>query len=474
MFNNFENQTNRLALLKHFDSDTQKAIDDASRQECKVFQGDLDSEVKAHLVSMLDEGTVTKMPKLSSFNIARRIIKQEASIYKEKPVRTYENLNEDQVQKIELINKDMKLDTMLSVSNSYYRLQASNLIFIMPKKGQLRMRILKKHEYRRWLDEDGDTLGYMISNTDLSGGDKTKEIHNVWTEKYNFRMDGEGKLLDAVEGNVDITNPLNKLPFIEVTNSEDLYRGIVKFCIEFNAALSDLYHIMRMQGWSQLIVKGPEELMERMSDLKIGVNSVLFLQTTQKGEDATETKPVDAQYISPSPDLAGSIKVIETLLSAFLTSEGIDPKAVSMSGQASSYSSGWERLLALIEQFVATQEDFDLYKRVEESIFAIQKAYINTYKGASGDTINEKYMPQALNEEASISTTFKKPAMVETEAEKSTRLGNEIALGLRSKVSAIEEKYEVSKEKAQKMLKEIDAEKVVVKPVINEVVNEEK
>jgi hypothetical protein len=263
-------------------------------------------------------------------------------------------------------------------------------------------------------------------------------------------MDGKGNILSE-----DPTNPIGILPFIDIHHEKDmefwvrLGQAITDFSIQFNASLSDLANIVRMQGWGQAWLKGPKELLPE--SIVVGVNKILKLPIDVNNNISTEFG-----FSTPSPDLQGSINFIETMLAMFMSSRGIDPKSVS--GKADSktyYSSGIERLLALVEKFEATKEDYSLFKRVEYELFEIIKRYINIYGGTE---VLPTWRYGILNEDSYEYTEFNKPEMIQTESEKLDVIQKKLELGLITKTEAIMMDRGIDKDQAEAILQEIEAE----------------
>ena len=145
---------------------------------------------------------------------------------------------------------------------------------------------------------------------------------------------------------------------------------------------------------------------------------------------------------------------IESLVALFLTSRGIDPKSVTTNKDVQTYTSGMERLLAMIEKFEASRSDFDIYKSAETNIFEIVKAYVNTYAGT--DVLQYNMSP--IPESAYVEVTFEKPEMIETEMDKLAEIEKKLDLGLITKAEAIAEDREIELDEAKKIKEEIDSE----------------
>jgi hypothetical protein len=429
------------------------------------------------------------MPIISSINLSKRIVTQEASIYKTEPKRTFELLTDEQISAVEQIYMDASVNSKLLKANQLLKLQGQSILYVVPIDGKIVVKNILPYQldvipnetnpeiadcyiisafdrrnlnytqnypkqnapYPSYVYPGNNTYSDAINNKIADADDYLlQERYVVWTKELNFIMDGKGNILSE-----DPTNPIGILPFIDIHHEKDmefwvrLGQAITDFSIQFNASLSDLANIVRMQGWGQAWLKGPKELLPE--SIVVGVNKILKLPIDVNNNISTEFG-----FSTPSPDLQGSINFIETMLAMFMSSRGIDPKSVS--GKADSktyYSSGIERLLALVEKFEATKEDYSLFKRVEYELFEIIKRYINIYGGTE---VLPTWRYGILNEDSYEYTEFNKPEMIQTESEKLDVIQKKLELGLITKTEAIMMDRGIDKDQAEAILQEIEAE----------------
>jgi hypothetical protein len=195
----------------------------------------------------------------------------------------------------------------------------------------------------------------------------------------------------------------------------------------------------------------------------IGPNQFIFLPQNASNPNSK----LELDFKSPSPNLEGSLKSIESLVALFLSTRGIDIKSIAVNNSGASFSSALEKLLAMIDQFKATKSDFDLYKMVESKIHDIVTKYLALLSGTN--ILNPKYYvtPSIVNSE--ICVNFLEPQMIETTAEKLDNAQKKIDLGITDAVEvlsmvdgiteeAAEEKLEKIAERKAKKLQEIAIE----------------
>jgi hypothetical protein len=460
-------QEDRLAILASIRTEENKQRKAASLKQFEIYSDRLTQYVKEYLESQFSKNTVKQMPLVSSINIAKKIVNQEASIYKHDVSREFIGADEREEEVLYTLYNEMNFNSKMLKANQVFKLQNQALLMIVPKNGQLIARVLMGHHYDVVLDpEDSITpIGYIVSAFDkdlyikTTYGDKQNqpigdeddyksilERYVVWTKDYNFIMDGNGKILTE-----DIVSPLADyqiMPFVDISIEKDfeyfvrLGQSLTDFTVQYNAAMSDLGNVVRIQGWSQAVFKGPKELIPE--NLHIGPNLILKLPT-----DNTNAADVDFSFVSPSPDIDGSIKYVEMLLSNFLTTHGVDPSTVLSGSQK--FTSGIERLLSMIDKFEASKSDFSLFKDVEFKCFDIVKAWCNTYAGT--DVL---YSAQAVSDDIKLSVKYSEPQMIQSRQEKIESIAREMELGLKSRKDAIKELYGFNDEAALSKIEEID------------------
>lgn len=482
-----KNQESRKLLIKQFKEDG-KERDKQSQMEYDIFSGRIENYVNEELKEKYGEQTFKSMTKINTVNMAKRVASQEASIYKENPDRSFGIEDKTVRDNLETMYEKIQVTPKLLRANRIMRLSMQGFIYIALKDGWPELRILKKHNVKRLefptLGEVWGIPNYRYTTSNMSEEEKAKnERWTIWSKDYNFVCNAEGELTSENADINDISNPLKEVMIVEFSTEkdEDFWinenSGLATFTIQLNAALSDLLHVMKMQGFSTFTVSGHKEVLAQMQAniQQLGTNTVVYLpiHTVKVGNEVKDV-PTVASYVSPTPDLNGSIEVISTLLSAFLTAKGVDPKTISLSGEGEKFSSGWERLLALISKFDSSKEDMPVFTAVEYQIFKKIKVLVETYKGSKEKVLADDFLELVKGiESAELSLDYKKPELVETRKELFDRLISEIKEGFRTKVSALAEYYNITETEAKKRLEEIEAEKVTPTDEEKEIIDTE-
>ena len=485
---------NRVRVLQDIKTPENKDRKDKSFEATEIYNGRLRQYVIELLESMHSSSSVKEMPIQSGTNLARRIVAERASIYKDSPMRHYQNMSDEQEAVMNNIYNDMKSDYMLSKANEFYALQNQCLLQCVPMDGKFKLRVLKLHHFDviPMPGNPEEMMAVIISSYDRSTVVNTREDHSatgkgsygrpnksahsdkvdqsisdpddkgpetfeVWTREYldergevvpalNFVMDKKGNIL-----NNDVLSSVPFLPFVDISAYKDYqffcsdHNSLTEFTKEFNALMSEIAQGHRMQSFSQPVLTGPKDLLP--SNLEVGPNTILMLPSDP------DLGSVDFSFASPGGSVAHGIELAEQLLAQFLSCQGIDPKIVS-SDAGSRYSSGIERLLSMIERFDATRVDFNLFQEVENKLFHIIHFWHNALQGT--DTLDDKYKMPQLSDDADISVTFSRPEGAQTMLDKVSMHEKLIDQGLGSRVTAIMDIYDMDRSEAEEYVSKID------------------
>ena len=461
-----------------------------SLREYDIYRSILYKYVYNYLSQQFSQNTLSEIPITSTINLARRVVDSEASIYSREPEREFTAVDEKQDEALGNIYADGQFDQKLSVSNACYKLQAQNILMCVPKDGKIELRVLKKHqvdvipsstnpevaeafivssfekdksyytptpEYSLnspfGNSQQGDGINQAIADSD----DYRRKLRFLcWTSEMQYIMDGNGNIVSEVG-----PNPINELPFIDVCGDKDFEfwtnenSGVADFTVEYNASLSMLNQIVKLQGFSQGVLKGNADVIP--TSITVGPNHILKLINSKDADGkAVETS---FEFVSPNPDLTGSREHLEMLLANFLTARGIDPSLVTGSANAQKFNSGIERLLSMVEQFEASREDYSLYRNVEDKLYQLVKKWHNA--SLTQDILLPQYRSTMISENSNVSVQFAAPEMIKTEKEQLELLQMKEELGVASKIDTIMALYKITKDEAVEKLQEIHNEMMI-------------
>ena len=474
----------RRNLIEEIKGDENNTRMEESLRDCDVYRGNMKPYVEQGLLDRFPAEVVREIPKVSSINILKKTADSKAGLYRSEPDRDFTDLNEQQIETANLIYRDMSSNAKFLESNRYYEVQKQNHIQIIPKNGRLYMRTLKSHQLNVLPEDTNPEVGaiYILSSYDKSQSalavttsddlnqeigdqddfDQLSERYVVWSSSYHFVMDGHGVILSE-----EMENPIAPvIPIVEVSSDKDFEYWQTgsdtssEFTVFFNESLSMLQQISEMQGFAQAYLKAPADLMPEY--ISVGPNRILKLVTNPDLDQGGNS--VEFGYANPGSDLAGSQANLESLLSMFLSSNGIETSSVTGKGTgAQTFSSGIERLLSMIDKFEASRDVMDIYRHAENGIWNIVRAWLNI----DSEMLDAKYRMK-IPETSEVIVDYKKPESITTDAEALDLIERKIEMGLASRVDAIMEMEKIEKEDALIRIKEIDDQEVERTPVIEE------
>lgn len=469
---NLLNPNIRKQIIEEINSSENLERKKVSFGQYEIYRDRILQQVKNFLQGFYSKQTIENTPIVASVNLARRIVNKEASLYVKEPKREFYNVTPDQAEVLSQVYSDMKINTIMNRLNQNFKLQDQATVYIVPRNGKLKAMPLLSHQFDVIPSTQDQEIGevYLLSgfnrtmaNVEVTEyGDSMNQLIAdeddyksalsaiaVWSPVFNFVMDQNGNIQQAES----YDNPIGGVvPFVDIYSSKDgeywvrSGASLTDFTIQYNASLTDLGNIVRMQGFGQAWLKAPSNMIPE--NIQVGPNFILRLPI-----DPNNPTPTDFGYANANPDLAGSLAYIEGLLSSFLTSRGIDPKLVNARFEATKYSSGVERLLAMIEQFEATEQDSEVFEDAENKILKIVIAYLETY---GGTPVLPNYPKMIFSKDAYVEIDYVKPSDIQSKTEKLQSIQQRLEMGLISQVEAIAEDRGIGVDDAQEVYNKIN------------------
>lgn len=479
----FENEEWRAARIGEILADENENRKKEHLKRFEVMQDRQHGFVKDKLITEFGEKALSEMRLVTSVNVTKRFVNSQASIYNEEPERIFTDVNEAEESLISDIYEAAEIDKRLKKANKVFKLHDQGAIQVFPNKRKniIDLRVLRPHQYDviPWPDEPEIAAAYVISAFDkekliryVDGLDQEiadKEDYKKslmkfiwWTDDFNFMTDGHGKVIvtedpETGEAQGVNPNPIGRLPFVDLSFEKEFEfwirqgKNVVQFSIDMAACWSDVMTISKMQGYAQAVITGDVD--DLPDNVKTGPLHLLILP-----KSATSDESPTFQYVSPNPDLKGSLDALQMLLNNFLTAEGEDVDLVSSSptgGQR--FSSALERMLAQIDKFKATKDDFDLFRSAEVQVFDLIREWNNAIQDK--DFLKPEMKRGKLNEKIVLDVNFKKPETIQTKQEREDGIYKKFEKGFTTKVRALAELENIDEKEAEKRLEEIQAEK---------------
>jgi len=465
----------------------------------EVYKGRQRIFLEQMLKAEYELSTVQETRIISSINLAKRIVNSMASIYKKTPTRTFatesgKDLSENEQLQIENLYSLAKANIKLKKSNRWYKLYDQCALHVIPRNGIIDIKVLSPHHYDTIPDpmNPEEAKVYIINVFDKSeaftssGGlydlnapptgvvrnqgsrhsdsinQKTGDPDDYkalmqrfiwWSKDYHFVTNGRGEIIED-DSPKDGVNPFGILPFIDIAGEKDLEYWIrngssdTDFSLDINLQVTDYVNIGKMQGFAQAIIASEEP----PKHMDIGPNKVLHLPL----DPEKEVQPT-FQFANPGADLGAQKDIIETLISLYLSAKGEDPTMITGSGDVKKFNSGLERLLALIEQFEASQDDIDLFVDVEDKLLELFVVESNVMQ-EDPDKLNDKLKLARLPEDTFVTVKYAKPESIQTKKEVEDSNIKLMDSGLKSKSEAIADLREIGEDEAIKVMDKIDSE----------------
>ena len=453
-----EDRKKILESLKSAENIDRKA---RSYKQYEILKDRIHDYVVEHLKSQFDADTVRMMPIISSINIAKRMLSQEASIYRDEPVRTFSGIEDPDVEAMKAIYSDGRFDSKMKKANFYFKaFKDQCVVQVILIDGAITLRVLAPHQFDVVPDAANPekAFAYLV-NLKPRAKDPKDQRFTVWSDEWNFIMDGNGLIQSSPQ---HLKNDLGLMPFVDIAGDKefsffvDLGETDGDFTVQYNAALSDLQNICRLQGYAQAVYIGDPKSMP--SSIKIGPNVVLKIPINPD----QPVQNTDFKFVTPNPDIEGSIKQIEQLLANYLTTRGIDTKSIAgkLDG-TQAYSSGIERMLAMIERFEASKDDLSVFTWAEKEIFKIVKAWVEKYSRTQ--YLKKEYWGGAKLPNAVQSVAYSKPTSIQTDDERNKDLEFRIKHGVADAVTILVETKGMSEEAALEEVKKLAKRKADLK-----------
>lgn len=508
---NYENQKERKDFIADIlESNENKARKNESLMQYEIYKSRQHPFVVEKIRREMGNNAALNSRIISSINLTPKIVDEQAKVYMKPPTREFTNLNEAQVEHVMKMYDLCKANVKFKKANKIFKLQQQSAVQVVLKDGKLEFRPLYQHQYdvvpmqndpekaecyvissydKNQLFQTvgkansfnpvtsrgymSDTINQKIADPDDYMGSK---LFYWWTSQYNFITDKQGNILSKSEdGKVtdqDILNPIQDLPFIDVAFDKDFEffvrasNASVDFTLDFSTMLSDQSEIARLQGFAQAILSSVEE----PRDLKIGPRNYLWLKLDPNA--AGESTRPSFSFASPNPDIASMNQANANMLSMFLTSIGLSPKAINPNGDKETFTSGVDRYLSMLEKFEASLDDYDVFKWVEKRAYELVKKWNNTYYNVTENGFIPELSGVLIPEDSELNIKFNGPEMQLSEQEKLAVIQQKIELGLMSRVEAVMMDRGIDKEDAEKILKDLDLE-LMVKEEVEKVQSEE-
>ncbi len=464
----------------------------AEQRKADIYRKRQAQYVLERLKDEFDSASVANMRKVLSINPCKRIVDEQASLYVSEPDRQFTEASDKEKDQIKYLYAKGKVDPTMRSANRKYKLHGQSCLYAVPRDGYIYTRALAPKDYDVIPDCDNPEVAFAYAlnvldvtahrsapqeatglpsdgtyhpsgTLNLSVADNNdrkvmSERYVFWTKELHFTCDGYGSIIDApyetADGALDTSNPIGMLPFVDIAHEKDfsffvsIGSDVAEFVIDLLTQLSDLANTCRMQNYSQAIIYSSEE----PKNVNVGPNKIIWLKIDPKNPGAT---PKFA-FESPSPDIMGTLEVINVQLKMFLSSVGLNPGTVSGKNEMEKFTSGLDHLLANLDKFKASKEDMDLFRAAEVDLFKIMVAWQNALFDVTDENgLDDEAKAIKVDPTLKLSTVFIEPHAVQTDSEVKDYCIGAVEAGLMSKKTAVKKMYKVDDDRADEIIAEI-------------------
>lgn len=411
---------------------------------------------------------------ISDISFSKVIVDAKAKAYKEQPIRRIAD-NEDDTKNDRLheIYKEGDAGRQLPFFDTITNLHKHSLLWVnnIDETEKYQFMSLQGYEYSVVRDkETGDLTGVILNygnlditngargdnrdgNTSLAaGGDGVdtliaesqadssaqSRVYAMWSKDNYVIVKVEIALVNTTGGkkiqksvtyvdqidNAQMKNKIGRIPFVfmsqEMAVDYPTLSPLRSQTITANQQISELMTASNIQGVGQMVFKYPVRFEKKFDKITTGLLSAIKLPQSENPED----KATEADYISPSPDLAGMQEVALSYVKQMFNEHGLkNTSAIGSEGQ--DFNSGLQMAIANSSVQDIIEQNQQSYIQVEQEMFEIIKAW-EEFRGNS-----------VFSEDDEIDVVFKKPKVLISDAEVLANIEKRLSLGLIEKWEAL-------------------------------------
>lgn len=413
-----------------------------------------------------------------NINITKKVVKKKARVYKDRPNRTVsvetaaggtgagaegqpaadtaENKKQSQ---LEAYCEELQLDAFMKDVNRATELHRNVLVQILPhpdsadltpagaQRWTIDLKILRPNRFDVIEDPNDpkEPMAVILSYFDEGAGvlsdyraerleptnvlaqnensreagkaqtlDTRKRLFVWWSRNYHFTTDESGAVLKIVDQEEGL-NPFKVLPFVSFAKDQtegfwsDGGEGQADNAILINLLLADLNYASKYQGTGLGWMSGDAASIPA----NVYVGPTRFVKLPYR-EGEPEPK---IGFASSNPNLKDMLDVISQQLGFFLTSEDLEPGAISGNLDANNAASGIQEIIQKAEPMTSIEDDQQLYKDKEPQLMEKFQLIAKVYQG-KGLLCEDLDEPGKITEPIDYDLTFTPPEVVMSEGER--------------------------------------------------------
>jgi hypothetical protein len=398
----------RAAVLKEITGSTESKLrkDEHTRRR-EVYRDRVKEYVLRLLRIEMGKDTASEMQhRTPNLNITRKIVDKKARVYKDRPMREAENTAEQ--EKLDGAVNVLRLDSVMKQVNAAVELHLNILVSVLPffdrrsGKWDAQAQILDPSRFDVIEDEEnprsplavitsyfndaqtflsdyrtGDASPEVIAAASASTGKESEQRFIWWTDTYHFTTDAKGVIVSD-QGKQNL-NPLGAMPYISFAKNQgdgfwaDGGEGVVDNAILFNMMMADMNYSAKYQSIGIGYIKGKGSL----SSVTTGPSRFVKMEY-EEGDPVPEIG-----FANPNPALAENMAILEQFLSLFLTSEGLEPGAITGQLDAGKAASGVQEIIQRSEPTAMIEDEQQLYKDTEPQVVQALARVVAAYPNSA-------------------------------------------------------------------------------------------
>ena len=461
----------RQEIIKAIESSENQQRKAESFKRYEIYKDYIKKYILQNLRKELDESTVEDMEsRVSTINLYKKVVSKKARVYKTAPRR--ESSEPNNQDNLDLMVDNLKLNVKMKKANKYLEAFKNTEIFVRPiknsrsKKYSYRPEVLPPHRYDviedaedreaamgyilsehdddslnflRYEDarsnhganqgfRDGDSKNQIIANSPSDKGEEAEEREYIWWgNKYHFTFTSKG-IKKNTNNNL---NPIQTLPIVSIAKERDGSfwslggEDLIDGSILVNTVLSDVFYIAKMHGTGlfYLFGKGVPKTM------KVGPNQAITLNV----EEGDPTPTIG--FANANPQLQEHKKLAEQYVALLLTTNDLEPGAVSGELSASTGNSGVQELIIKAEPVNAIEDDQEIFRDADPAVVNVGAKWHNLYHGLK--LLEPKLQEQGEMPEFDYTMKFGAVSHFASEKEKLEVIEKRLDIGLDDIIGAL-------------------------------------
>tara|TARA_Y100001963_G_scaffold158334_1_gene257584 strand:- start:1181 stop:2515 length:1335 start_codon:yes stop_codon:yes gene_type:complete len=300
-------------------------------------------------------GSLQQEIPLYTTNITKKIINRISMVYKDNPVRMYNNEQNDDITDL-MLRKNYKLKSMERIHN----LVGTMLVHVLWNEAEEKIEYRPILEYEVTLNPDNPmeimSVLYPVEKTtdDIMQHQNDKFI--FWSKEHHYMIDSQNKITQINEDNV---NPYGILPFVTIqpNTAIDEYFNIGEGADialanqQIDISMTMLQHHIRSAG-GQMFVSGRVDT----DNIKLGLNKVVVIEDGSLGT------------VNNSTDIGAIMEGIKHQIQHICSNHHI-----AFDFGIATQKSGVAIKLENLELLEAREDDVEKFRMVEKDIHKIEQ-----------------------------------------------------------------------------------------------------